>query len=80
MASDANGGVSRVQYSRAATPYASWLGYVHEASWMEICQDTGDAVQAYETARLYWRRAVHKELRNPQRVGAGSQLAAEVYV
>lgn len=80
MAKDADGRISWVQHSRAAAPYESWLGYVFKKSRLEIRQDAGKTVQVYETARLYWRRTVHKELRDPQRVGAGAQLAAEVYV
>ena len=80
MAKDADGMISWVQHSSAAAPHASWLGYVFKKSRLEIRQDAGQVVQIYETARLYWRRTVHKELRDSQRVGAGSQLAAEVYV
>ena len=80
MAKDADGRISGLQHSRAAAPYESWLGYVFKKSRLEIRQDAGQVVQIYETARLYWRRTVHKELRDSQRVGAGSQLAAEVYV
>ena len=50
---------SWVQHSRATAPYESWLGYVFKKSRLEIRQDAGEAVQVYETARLYWKRAVH---------------------
>lgn len=62
MAKDANGRISGVQHSRAAAPYESWLGYVFKKSWLEVRQDTGQVVQIYETARLYWKWSVHKEL------------------
>lgn len=62
MAPDADGGVSRLQHSRAAAPYEGRLGYVPAACRLEVYQGAGKAVQVYETARLYRERAVHKKL------------------
>ncbi len=43
--------------------HMSGIGYVSAACGLEICQDAGQAFQVYEAARIHWRRAVHKELR-----------------
>ena len=48
MDSDADGGISGLQHSRAAAPYESWLGYVFKKSRLEIRQDAGQVVQIHE--------------------------------
>ena len=80
MAKDADGRISWVQHSRAAAPYESWLGYVFKKSRLEIRQDTGQVVQVHEGQWVHWKRPVHEELRDSQRICVGSELAAEVYV
>ena len=62
MAPDADGGVARLQHSRAVAPYEGRLGYVPAACRLEVYQGADKAVQVYETARLYRERAVHKKL------------------
>ena len=80
MAPDANGGIPRLQHSGAAAPHESWFRYVPAARRLEIRKDAGEAVQIYETARLYREWPVHKELCDSQWFFVGSELAAEVYV